>query len=102
MVKKGTFPKKSRPVDTFFRILGKNGYKNVSSILLAGILDRRENSFKIQPSGGLVVVVVPVLDFRNPQFQSTTTPYFFFLSHLIHEKKKEKPKIVEEVEEVVE
>jgi hypothetical protein len=102
VVKKETCPKKLRPVDTFFRFLGKNGYKNVSSILLAGILDRRENSFKIQPSGGLVVVVVPVLDFRNPQFQSTTTPYFFFLSHLIHEKKKEKPKIVEEVEEVVE
>jgi hypothetical protein len=49
VVKKGTFPPKSRPVDTFFRILGKNGYKNVSFILLAGILDRRENSFKIQP-----------------------------------------------------
>ena len=100
--KKGTFPKKSRPVDTFFRILGKNRYKNVFSISLAGILDRRENSFKIQPSGGLVVVVVPVLDFRNPQFQSTTAPYFFFLSHLTNAKKKEKHKTVEEVEEAVE
>ena len=49
VVKMGTFPKKSRPVDTFFRFLGKNGYINESSILLAGILDRREKSFKIQP-----------------------------------------------------
>ena len=52
VVNKGTFPKKSRPVDTFFRFLGKNGYKNLSSILLAGILDRREKSIRSSHGGG--------------------------------------------------
>ena len=55
---KGNLPPLSTPSEYIFQILGKNGYKNVFSILLAGILDRREKSFKIQTSGGLVVVVV--------------------------------------------
>ena len=43
---------------------------------------------KFKEASPMIVVVWPILDFCNPQFSSTTTPYFFFLSHLIHAKKR--------------